>query len=330
MSIVDVHAHYFPQAYTDFVEPLGLAPHRYVPRNAAMAPKRVNFPAENVDARLRAMDDAGVGRQILSIIVAPYLIDEASAVAAARRGNDLFSAFCAAHPDRLSFWCSLPLPHVEASCAELRRCLANPHVMGVTMQCFCLDETIASEAFEPLYAELDRHAAVVFLHPCQNALCSPAIGEFGLTTCVGASMEDSLAALHLIAAQIPLRYPNIRFIVPHFGGILPMLLNRLDGQMPAERLAEPPSRTARRFFYDTVGWGSRAALLAAVDAFGATQLVPGSDWPVLLKWESYRQTFDHVRLSNLPADHSDAILNRNVPALLAERLRAIKSMQSRT
>ncbi len=92
--------------------------------------------------------------------------------------------------------------------------------------------------------------------------------------CAGASIEDAIAGLHLIARQIPIRYPDIRFIIPHFGGPLAMLLERLDGQMPKEGLAEPPSRTARRFFYDTVGWGSKGALIAAVASYGESQLVP--------------------------------------------------------
>jgi 6-methylsalicylate decarboxylase len=96
-----------------------------------------------------------------------------------------------------------------------------------------------------------------------------------------------------------------------------MLLERLDGQMPTAGFDEPPSVTARRFHYDTVGWGSRPALLAALEAFGAEQLVTGSDFPVLLPWESYRRTFDHIRNSGLPTAVIDRILtnaSRLVPA----------------
>jgi aminocarboxymuconate-semialdehyde decarboxylase len=106
--------------------------------------------------------------------------------------------------------------------------------------------------------------------------------------------------------------------VPHFGGILPTLLARLDGQMPnVNSLAEQPSETARGFYYDTVGWGSRAALIAAVEAFGASQLVTGSDYPVLLKHETYKRTFDHIRDSGLPHGEIEQILG-NAERLLAE------------
>ncbi len=123
------------------------------------------------------------------------------------------------------------------------------------------------------------------------------------------SIEDTLVALHLIGARIPERFPRLRFIVPHFGGLLPMLLERLDGQMPQRGLAEKPSATARRFFYDTVGWGSRAALLAAVEAFGAGQLVTGSDYPILLRHETYARTFAHIREAGLAPETAAQILS---------------------
>lgn len=317
--IIDVHAHYFPQAFTEFAEPHGLNRHQYVPAGGK-APDPMRMQPENLERRLSMMDEAGVERQILSNIFAPYTLDSEVATAGARLVNDLYARLCTERPDRFSFWASLPLPHVEAAIAETRRAMDDLGALGVTIQTFCLNESIAQARFDALYAELNARKAVVFIHPCQNALCSSLVGDHGLTVCAGASMEDAVAAMHLIVARIPERFPDIRFIIPHFGGILPMLLNRLDGQLPKNGAVEPPSATARRFYYDTVGWGSAAALAAAITAFGAEKLVPGSDWPILLGWESYKTTFDHIRHSGLPEPDIDQILERNVPGLVGDRI----------
>ena len=135
---------------------------------------------------------------------------------------------------------------------------------------------------------------------------------------VGASLEDSAIVLHLIARRVPERYPRIKYVIPHLGGIIPMLLQRLDNQVPRQYpdLPERPSVTARRFYYDTVGHGSQAALLCAWKAFGPDQLVAGSDYPVLLSFETYRQTFHYIRESSLPAPDIDKILNHNAQTLL--------------
>ncbi len=74
--------------------------------------------------------------------------------------------------------------------------------------------------------------------------------------------------------------------------------------------------TARRFYYDTVGHGSPAALLCAWKAFGADHLVAGSDYPVLLAFETYRQTFHYIREAGLPSEDVDKILNHNAQIIL--------------
>jgi len=96
-----------------------------------------------------------------------------------------------------------------------------------------------------------------------------------------------------------------------------VILNRLDNLMPRTypQLSEKPSATARRLYYDSVSHGSSAALLAASRAFGPDRILPGSDYPVLLKFESYRETFDYIRRSGLPHDDVELILERTAPTL---------------
>jgi predicted TIM-barrel fold metal-dependent hydrolase len=300
-TIVDVHAHHAPP---------GLG-RRSDPSQVLTQPTQEPF-----EARFARMEEAGVGLQVLSSTTPTYLADPSEAVDRARIVNDELAARCLQDPARFRFWASLPLPHVGEALAEMQRVLGHPGAAGIMLGCSCQGGSIAREAFDPIYAEMQRRRGVIFLHPVQNGLTSPLINDLGLTVCAGASMEDSIAALHLIARQIPQRFPSIRFIVPHFGGILPMLLNRLDGQMPRAPGATAPSEVARKFFYDTVGWGSKAALIAAVEAFGDKQIVSGSDYPILLSWESYSQTFRHISQSGLPAVVIENILFNNAKSLL--------------
>ena len=74
--------------------------------------------------------------------------------------------------------------------------------------------------------------------------------------------------------------------------------------------------TARRFYYDTVGHGSPAALTCAWMAFGADHILPGSDFPVLLSWETYAKTFSWIREAGLPAGEVEQILEKTAPAVL--------------
>jgi len=130
--------------------------------------------------------------------------------------------------------------------------------------------------------------------------------------------DTSLAMARLVYGGVFERYPNIKYVVPHLGGLIPMQLERLDNQAPQRLtdLPEPPSVTARRMYYDTVGHGSQAALLCAWTAFGADHIVAGSDYPVLMNFETYKRTFDYIRESSLPPADIDLILNHNAQKVL--------------
>jgi len=316
--IVDIHAHYFPKAYNDLLLRIGGRSLPEAARPTTTRTIRHDDPAQ-IPERLAQMDDAGVRMQVLSPAASPpYAEKEADAVAAARLINDAYAELAQKHPGRFSAVVSLPLPHIDAALREMERGLDQLGMLGVSMTCSCFDRSTAEAEFEPLYQEMNRRGAVLNYHPIQNGICSPMINDYKFTVAVGASLEDTAIVLHLIARRVPQRYPHITYVVPHLGGLIPMQLQRLDNQVPRVHpdLPEPPSLTARRFYYDTVGHGSHAALLCAWKAFGADHLVAGSDYPVLMAFETYRQTFHYIRECGLPIEDVDKILHHNSQIVL--------------
>src|SRR5262245_21927641 len=316
--IVDIHAHYFPKSYMDLLIRIGGRSLPEAARPITARPIREDDPSD-IPTRLERMDDAGVQLQVLSPAASPpYAEKEADAVAAARLINDTYAELAAKHPGRLAAVVSLPLPHIDASLREMERGLDQLGMLGVSMTCSCFDRSTAEAEFEPLYAEMNRRRTVLNYHPIQNGICSPFLNDYGFTVAVGASLEDTMIALHLIARRVPARFPHIKYVIPHLGGMLSMQLQRLDNQGPRTHpnLPEPFSVTARRLYYDTVGHGSPAALLCAWKGFGADQIVAGSDYPVLMAWETYKQTFHYIRECGLPEADVDKILNHNAQIVL--------------
>ena len=316
--ICDVHAHYTPKNFSEFMGDRFASPtHLAVKRGLARHP--FSDTQEDIEARFRLMEDAGVGRQVLSPNHPPYLPDVSECVTAVKMLNDAYAEFARRYPDRISSYVMLPLPHVDASRKEMERGFDELGCVGVNMNIVCLGRSIAETEFEPLYAEMNRRGAVLFVHPAGSAICSPLIIDYNYGGSVGTSLEDATFVLHMIAKQIPYRYPRIKFIVPHLGGPIPMLMNRLDKQGQGPRghpnLAEAPSVTARRFYYDTVCYGSKPAFLCALEAFGADHIVTGSDYPVLQDWEVYRETFAYIERLGLPKEVTDKILHHNAQKL---------------
>jgi predicted TIM-barrel fold metal-dependent hydrolase len=315
MMIVDAHAHYHPERFNEAL--------RRIPevRSPSGFPGQPDTDEEShIQRRLEMMAEAGVGMQVLSPAAgrAPYGTSAADSLEASRIVNDMNAELVARYPDKFKAFVTVPLPHVDASLTELARGMDELGFIGLNLHISALDRSVAEDEFLPLYEEMDRRRGVIFYHPCGNGICSPMITDYGFSQSVGTSLEDAVIALHLIAKHIPTRFPNITYIIPHFGGIIPMLLDRLDNQYSMERmgLPEPPSVTARRFYYDTVGHGSHAALQCAWRAFGADHILPGSDFPVLLSFEAYARTFSWIREAGLPEADVEQILEKTAPSIL--------------
>jgi predicted TIM-barrel fold metal-dependent hydrolase len=260
--IIDVHAHYYPAPYLELIGKPGLP----LPSSAALG-------RQSIAGRLALLDQAGVDTQVLSVSQAqPYLPGASAAAQAARLVNDLYGELCADHPGRFCIFAALPLPHVDESLAEIARTAQESSVVGVTIGCSVAGRELDDPALEPVFAELHRRESAVFLHPVGRGAL-PLLAGHGLEWLVGATFEDTVAALRLVLAGVPARYPGIRFIIPHLGGTLPFLFARLTRKSDEGLIAG-----LRSMYYDTVNGGADA-LACSCRAFGADRLMFGTDYP---------------------------------------------------
>ena len=306
---IDVHAHYWTTDYLELLAGFGRTD------TATQAGLGAGGGAE-LEARLALMDRAGVDMQILSAAPQlPHFADKAHAVRAARFVNDQYAAVVAAHPDRFRAFAALPLPHVEEALAELTRALDGLGMVGATINTSILGRSPADPAWAPLYDELDRRGAALYVHPAGCGAGSPLISPYHLTWMIGAPIEDTVAILHLITHGIPNRYPRMKIIASHLGGMLPMVLRRLDDHVSFEapHMTEMPSLVARRLWYDTVSHCHPPALLCACQSLGADRLLLGTDFPYEAG-DVFRRAVSYIAATLGEAD-ARKVLDENAPAL---------------
>jgi 6-methylsalicylate decarboxylase len=306
--LIDVHAHYFDRAYVDLLDSLGADRRIIADARRALSPAADDGIAERLDV----MHASGVERQILSMsAVTPYVAAANDALRAARFLNDRHAELRRAHPGQFGFFATLPMPHIDAAHAELARAFDELHAEGVTFTTSVNGRSLADPEFATVFAELDRRAAVVFLHPPGFACESPPIEESGLGWAIGAPVEDAVCALQLVRADFPARYPRLKIIVPHLGGFLPFLRYRLDR---GKSVDEKPSTQLRKFWYDTAN-GEPASLRHAVEVYGADRVLFGSDYPY---WtgDAYAQAVLYLELAGLSEAQVDGIRSKNARALL--------------
>jgi 6-methylsalicylate decarboxylase len=308
---IDVHAHHYDPAYLDALTRAGSSD----PQVVAFAPGS----KLSLEARAELLDDAGIDVQVLSVsALMPDVALAADAVALARLANDIYSDAARGHHGRYRAFGAVPLPHVDEAIDETGRCLDDLGMLGITVGCSMAGRALDDPAFGPFFAELDRRGAVVFVHP-RGAGCGPHSADFGLPWIIGAPVEDAIACLRVILSGMLDRYPGIRFVIPHLGGMLPFVAQRLDDAVERQRVAgfphvitSPPTEYLKRLWFDTVS-EHVPALRCACDSVGADRLVLGTDFPFT---ESMKRCVTYVQEVGLPEADETAILERNAEAML--------------
>ncbi|WGX97099.1 amidohydrolase family protein [Nocardioides sp. L-11A] len=308
---IDVHAHYFPTEYLDKLDEFGSD------FTAVARGLRAGDDPGDIDDRLRMMDAAGVDMQVLSTTPQLPTFDDADrAVEAARLANDLYADLVRRHPDRFAGFATTPLPHGEAAAAEVARAMDELGMIGASIGTAVLDRTLADPEFEPLWAELNRRKAPLFIHASGRDADSPLISEHGLTWIVGAPFEDAIGVLHFVRAGITARYPDIKVIVAHLGGPIPFLAQRIDDNYAhwGQGFPELPSDIWKKMWWDTANFHA-PSLRCSIDTFGADRIVLGSDFPYFQD-DLYTRAVSYVEKSDLADDTVHGILDGNAVDLL--------------
>jgi aminocarboxymuconate-semialdehyde decarboxylase len=292
---IDVHGHYLPAEYVDFQARV---------RGEGVRQDLAIRLQGKIDERVGMLDEAGVDLQVLSLgSNVPYNDKEADAVEAARLANDAYAGVARQYAGRLAAFGSVPLPHVEAAIAEASRCLDELNMLGITLGCSVYERTLDDPAFEPFWAELNRRQAVVFLHPIFRAT-DPHIKDYELNRMVGATFEDTLAALRLLLSGVTDRNPDLRIIVPHFGGTLPVVYPRIARRGKADLL--------KKLYYDTAN-GYGPALKCACETLPVERMMLGTDFPYI---GSVKENVDYITATGLPAEQEQQILERTAADVL--------------
>jgi len=274
-GLIDVHQHLIPQVYIDRLATVGV-----------MGSGEHPWPDCSIGKALDLMDRTGVATAFTSISSPGlYFGDVDFTRRLARECNDAMAELVAGKPDRFGAFAALPLPDVAASLRELEYALDTLKLDGVNLVTHVAHRYMGHPEEAELYAELDRRRAVVFVHPVYRGLEGPATLGYpaGLTELV---FDTTRAITNMLLTGTLARFPNIRFIMPHAGGVTPFLLFRLSGQdsnpRMRDKIPEGVAAYLRRFYYDVAQSAAPLSLRALSEVADPDRIVFGSDYPFAL------------------------------------------------
>ncbi len=251
----------------------------------------------DLDVRFRAMDRYPDVVQLITI-AGPNIesaVEPADAVVCARIANDEMAELVAKYPDRFAGACAcLPMSDVDAALAEADRALDELRFRGVEVFTDIRGKPLDSPEFLPLFEKMASRNLPILLHPRRNNTTPDYAGEhtsrFLIYTNFGWPYETSMAMARLAFGGVLEKYPTLKIVTHHAGGLIPYFHKRVElswdfnemrmgYRFDGQRLTRAPVDYYRMFYCDTAIQGNTPALMCAHEFFGADHMVFATDSP---------------------------------------------------
>ncbi|OQE37182.1 hypothetical protein PENCOP_c010G00510 [Penicillium coprophilum] len=278
---VDVHHHCVPPFYAKAVEEQGGDPSGWP------------TPHWNSLASKLLMKRVGVQTAILSVTApgACILPDRQRRAQLARQLNEYSAELRDKEPEKFSFFVSLPnILDTEDALSEIAYGLDTLHADGVTLftRYGSSITYLGHPDIEPIWAELNRRACVVFVHPTHPVDTNP-INPKLPQPAIDYPHETTRTAMDMIVNGSRLKYPACKVILSHAGGAIPYLISRVTTPMKkapdlavSHRMGTTHDKSMeafRSFYFDLALSSSPQVLDMLLKLVPHDHILYGSDFP---------------------------------------------------
>ena len=287
----------------------------------------------DIEGKLRVMDDAGVDIAVLHMASLNYLgLDFCRAM------NDGNARVAKEYPGRFIACAHLPLDGGGSPEAlnELDRAINGLGLQGVAIETSTETVTIGSEELSPLYEKISRLDVPIVVHP--SIRFTPGSGlKFYMHQAISVEIENTKACVEVMFGVLK-EFPDLKFLMPHHGGALPIWQGRMmnsfipDGwEIPEDMKYVPKTPRIRRqlgldkafgtlfdkLYFDTSGFqGWMPITQATLLTVRADRLCFGTDYGFeMLDAQDIKGFIDDIKKLNIPEADKRNILGENIRTL---------------
>jgi uncharacterized protein len=293
MRYIDAFNHFFPKRYYEALLD--------TPAGSKDLGKRVRgIPAlSDLDLRLRLVESFADYSQVLSHGLPPMerLWGPDKSPEMAVIANDGLGEIAAKHPKHFAGWSALlPMNAPEAAAKEAERALANG-ANAVQLATNANGVPLDAPQFLPIFEVIAKSGKPILLHPSRTREMpdypTEKVSKYEICSVLGWPYETGVTLARLVFSKIMDKYPDLKVIAHHLGGVIPYLEGRVahsfdqmgartsdeDYEALRKSLKKRPYDYFKDFYGDTAVEGARAATVCGLEFFGADHVLFASDCP---------------------------------------------------
>lgn len=295
MKKIDVFNHIWPKPFFDtLIDHIGKMSD--ITNRSGQVPMMTNL-----DRRFEVMDMFGEDYvQILSLASPPLelLAGPEKALNLSKVGSDSMAELCLKYPDRFpGFIGTAPMNNMAACIEECRRAIEDLGAVGMQIFTNIAGDPVDLAKYAPFFDYMNSVKKPVWMHPARGANFSDykneSRSEYEIWWTFGWPYETSAAMSRMVFSGFFDRWPDLKVITHHAGGMIPYFEGRVGpgwdqmGARTTDRdlkevlraLKRPHLEYFKEFCADTATFGSRKAIEHAIEFFGEDRVLFASDAP---------------------------------------------------
>ncbi len=322
---IDAYAHIVPPKYSEAFKKINPDLHN---RWIMSYP-----PLHDLNARFRIMDKYEPIRQVLTLGRVPveHLAGPKKAAELAIQADDEMAELVHKHPDRFcGALATMAMNNMDAALKEADRAIKELRFNGVYLHTPVDEKPLDSPEFLPLYEKMAGYDLPIVIHPMRKSshpdYLTEKTSKYNMFSMFGWPYDTSSAMARLVFSGIFDKYPNLKFVTHHCGGMVPFFAERIRQFTQIVRTGENPlglKKDAIEYFHlfyaDTAIYGNTPALMCGLAFFGADRLVFGVDFPLgdtERGDRNYRQTINAIDAMDITDEVRKKIYEDNARNLM--------------
>jgi 6-methylsalicylate decarboxylase len=263
---IDIHHHFAPTFH----------------REALGSRRPGSWPKWSPEMSLDDMDKSGIAMAFLSSVnPGAWAGNAEESRVLARQLNEYSATLVRDHPNRFGHFATISPPDAEGSLKEIEYGLGALKADGIALMTSYGTKYLGDESFAPVYEELNRRKALVYVHPSTPLCCGSLVPGIPASS-IEYATDSTRTIAHLVFSGTAMKFPDIRWVFSHSGGTLPFLTGRFVRLAEERKLAHSPKGPLpefRKFYYELAQGNTPGQIAALLKMVPVSQVLYGTDFP---------------------------------------------------